>query len=111
MAWNGLIAHSALIYPLLNQKLNPETQIQLPTLKAGYIVRIITNEGKSWDRKELVVAENHPPCSYNIPSKRGNLMFRNYRYLIPWNEKFNIKHDYENIIEPTETPSRKTVMS
>lgn len=38
-------------------------------------------------------------------------MFRNYRYLIPSNEKFNIKHDYENIIEPTETPSRKTVMS
>ena len=43
-------------------------------------------------------------------NEKGNLIIRNRRHLIPANEKFIVKHDYENIIEPSETTSRKSVV-
>ena len=30
------------------------------------------------------------------------------RHLVPTNEKFTVKHDYKNIIEPSRTTGRKT---
>ena len=35
----------------------------------------------------------------------GNLIIRNRRHLIPTNEKFNDKHNYQNITEPNEATS------
>ena len=37
-------------------------------------------------------------------------MIRNRRHLILTNKKFIVKHDYDNIIEPSETASRKTIV-
>ena len=116
------IAQSTLIYSLLNHNLNllppkyfepetePETQNRLPTLKPADAVRIRTNEEKTWDKKESIIARNDRPRSCNVLNKNGNLIIRNRGHLIPKNEKFIVKHDYENIIEPSETTSRKTVV-
>ena len=40
----------------------------------------------------------------------SNLIIRNRRHLIPTNEKFIVKHDYENIIEARETTSQKIIL-
>ena len=45
-----------------------------------------------------------------LKRKRVTLIIRNYRHLIPTSKKFSDKHDYENIIEPNETTSQKTVI-
>ena len=37
-------------------------------------------------------------------------MIRNRRYLIPINKNFFVKHDYKNILEPSETTSQKIVV-
>ena len=42
--------------------------------------------------------------------KKCNLIIRNCCHLIPTSEKLSDKHDYENIIEPNETTSQKTVI-
>ena len=54
--------------------------------------------------------QNDRPHSYNVLNERGNLLIRNRRYLIPTNEKFIAKHDYDSIIEPNETTSQKTLV-
>ena len=90
--------------------IEPETQNCLSTLKPGDTVRIITDEEKTWDKKGSVSAPNDHPCLYNVLNEKGNLIIRNRRNLIPTNEKFIVKHDYDNIIEPGETISRKTVV-
>ena len=53
-----------------------------------------------WDKKGSVNAQNDHPRSYDILNKKGNSSIRNYCHLIPKNEKFVVKHHYENIIEP-----------
>ena len=47
---------------------------------------------------------------YNVLNEKGNLIIRKDCHLIPTNEKFIVKHDYNNIIEPSETTSGKTVV-
>ena len=89
--------------------IEPETQNRLQTLKPGDTVRIRTNKEKTWDSKGWFIASNDGPRSYNILNKNVNLIIRNRRHLIPTNMKFSVKHYYENVIEPNETPSRKTV--
>ena len=80
------------------------------TLKPRDTVRIGTEEEKTWDKKGSVITPNNPPRSYNVLNKKGNLIIRNCRNLIPTNEKSIVKHDYDNIIEPSETTSRQTVV-
>ena len=88
----------------------PETQNRLPTLKSGYTVRIRTDEEKTWDKKGSIIAHNGRPHLCIVLNEKGNLIITNRRHLIPTNETFIVKHDYENIIEPSETTSRKTVV-
>ena len=45
-----------------------------------------------------------------VLNEKGNLIIRNLHQLIPIKEKFIVKHNYENIIEPSETTSWKTVV-
>ena len=84
-----------------------ETQNRLSNLKPGDTVRGRTDEEKTWDKKGSVIAPNDRPRSCNLLNKKGNLTIRNRRHLIPTNEKFIVKHDYDNIIQPSETTSQK----
>ena len=47
---------------------------------------------------------------YNVLNEKGNLIIRHCRHLIPANEKFIVKHNYDNIIKPSETTSQKTLV-
>ena len=85
-----------------NTAIEPETQNRLSTLKPGDTIRIKTDEEKTWDKEESVIVPNDRPRSYNVLNEKGSLIIRNRRYLIPTNEKFIVKHDYDNIIEPSE---------
>ena len=89
--------------------IDPETHKRLPPLKPGDIVRVRTDKEKTWNKKESVIAPTDHPPSYSV-LKKGNLIIRNCCHLIPTNEKFIVRHDYENIIEPSETTSWKTVV-
>ena len=62
------------------------------------------------DKKGSAFAPNDRPRSYNVLNEKGNLRIRNRRHLFPTNEKFIVKHDYNNIMEPHEATSRKTVV-
>ena len=90
--------------------IDPETQNCLSTLKPGDTIRIRTSEEKTWDKKGSVVAPNNRPHSYNVLNEKGKLIIRNHCHLIETNEKFIVKHDYDNITEPSKTTSRKTVV-
>ena len=90
-----------------NTAIEPETQNRLSTLKLGYTVRIRTDEEKTWDKKGSVIAPNDHPCSYNVLNEKGNLIIRNRCHLISINGKFIVKHDYDNVIEPSERASQK----
>ena len=85
-----------------NTAIEPETQNRLSTLKPGDTIRIKTDKEKTWDKEESVIVPNDRPRSYNVLNEKGSLIIRNRRYLIPTNEKFIVKHDYDNIIEPSE---------
>ena len=85
-----------------------DTQNYLSTLKPGDTVRIRTGKEKTWVKKGTVIAPNDYPRSYNVLNEKGNLIIRNHLHLIPTSEKFIVKHDYDNIIEPSETTSQKT---
>ena len=93
-----------------NTATEPETQNRLSSLKPGDTVRIITDEEKTWEKKRSDFAPINPPRSYNILNEKGNLIIRNSRHLIPSNEKFIVKHDYDNIIELSGKTSQKTVV-
>ena len=93
-----------------NTAIEPQTQNRLSTLKPGDTVRIRTEAEKTCDKKGSVTAPNDRPRSYNGLNEKGNLIIRNRRHLIPTNEKFIVKHDYDNIIEPSETASQKTLV-
>ena len=88
-----------------------KTRNRLSTLKLGDTVKIRTDEEKTWGKKGSIIAPNDRPRSYNVLNEKGNLIIRNRRNLILTNEKLIVKHDYDNIIEPSETLSRKTVVS
>ena len=93
-----------------NTAIEPQTQNRLSTLKPGDTVRIRTDEEKTWDKKGSVIAPNDRPRSYNVLNDKGNLIVRNPHHFIPTNKKFIVKHDYDNIIEPSETTSKKTFL-
>ena len=80
--------------------IEPETQNCLSTLKSGD-ARIRTDEEKTWDKKESVVAPNDRPRSYNVLNEKRNLIIRNHCHLIPTNGKFIVKYNYDNIIQPS----------
>ena len=82
--------------------MEPEIQNRLLTLKPGNTARIRTDEERAWDKTGSVIAPNDCSRSCNVLKKKGNLIVRNDRHLIPTNEKFIVKHDYENIIAPSE---------
>ena len=84
--------------------IEPETQNCLSTLKPGDTVRIRTDEEKTWDKKGSVVAPNDFPRSY-VLTEKDNLIIKNRHHLITTNEKFIVNHDYDDIIEPSETTS------
>ena len=64
------------------------------------------------DEKESVIVPNDRPGSYNLLNEKGNLVVRNDFHLIPRNKKkFIVKHDYGNIIDPSEATSRKSVVA
>ena len=91
-----------------NTAIEPDTQNCLSNLKPGDTVRIRTGKEKTWGKKGTVIAPNDCPRSCNVLNEKGNLIIRNHLHLIPTNEKFIVKHDYDNIIEPSETTSQKT---
>ena len=91
-----------------NRAIEPETQNCLSILKPRDTIRIRTDKEKIWDKKRSVIAPNDCPCSYNVSNKKSNLTIGNYHHLIPKNEKLIVKHDYDNIIEPSETTLQKT---
>ena len=62
--------------------IDPKTQNRLPTLKYGDTVRIRTDEEKTWDKIESVIASNDRPRSYNSINKKGKLIIRNRCHLI-----------------------------
>ena len=93
-----------------NAAIELETQNRLSTLKPGDTIRIRTNEEKTWDTKGSVIAPNNSSYPYNVLNKKSNKIIRNRRHLIPTNEKFIVKHDYDNIIEARETTSQKTIL-
>ena len=93
-----------------NTATEPETQNGLSTLKPGDTVRIRADEEKTCDKKGSVIAPNDHPCSYNVLNEKGYFIIRNRLHLIPTNEKFIVKHGYDNIIEPSETTSQKTIV-
>ena len=90
-----------------NTAIEPETQNHLSILKPGDTIRIKTDKEKTWDKKGSVIATNDCCCSYNILNEKGNLIITNHHHLIPTNEKFIVKHNYDNIIEPSKTTSQK----
>ena len=90
--------------------IEPKTQNRLSILKPGDTVRIRTDEEKTWDRKGSLITPKDRPRSYNVLNEKGNLIIRNRRHLIPTNERFIVKHGYDNIIGPSETTSQKTVV-
>ena len=49
--------------------IDPETQKRLPTLKPGDIVKVRTDEEKTWNKKESVIAPTDRPPSYNVLKK------------------------------------------
>ena len=58
------IAQSALIYSLLNHDINfLLNENHLSRLKLGAIVRMRTDEEKTWDKKKTVLAPNDRPRS------------------------------------------------
>ena len=90
--------------------IEPETQKYLSTLKPGDTVTIRTDEEKTWVKKGSDIAPNDVPRSCNVLNEKGNLIIRKRRHLIATNEKFIVNHDYDNIIESSETTSPKTVV-
>ena len=89
--------------PATKTAIEPETQNHLSTSKPRDTIRIRTNNEKTWNKKGSVIAPNDRPHSYNSLYEKGNLIIRNRCHLIPTSKKFIIKHDYDNIIEPSET--------
>ena len=80
-------------------------QNRLPTLKPGDTTKIKIDKENIWDKKGSVIARNYCPHSYKVLNKKSNLIIRSRLHLIPTTEKFIVKHDYKNIIEPSKTTS------
>ena len=90
--------------------IEPEMQNHLLTFKPGDIVRIRTEKNKTLDEKGSAIGPNNRPHSYNVLNEKGNLIIRNCCQLIPANEKFIVKHDYDNTMELSKTTLQKTVV-
>ena len=71
---------------------------KLPEIAPRTTVRIQTDEQNLWHKKSIIVVQSNRPQLYGILNKRGNILARNRRHLIPATEKFNIKHDYDNAL-------------
>ena len=83
---------------------------KLPEIAPGTTLRIRTDEQNLWNKKGTVVSANNRPQSYNFPNERRNILARHHRHLIPTNEKFNIKHDYNNAIPASNTSTHLSLM-
>ena len=90
--------------------IEPEMQNHLLTFKPGDIVRIRTKKNKTLDEKGSAIGPNNRPHPYNVLIEKGNLIIRNCCQLIPANEKFIVKHDYDNTMELSKTTLQKTVV-
>ena len=62
------------------------------------------------DKKGSVIAPNDHPHLYKVFNEKGNLIITNCHHLIPTNEKFIVKHNYDNTLEPRETALQKTTV-
>ena len=62
------------------------------------------------DKKGSVIAPNDHPHLYKVFNEKGNLIITNCHHLIPTNEKFIVKHNYDNTLEPRETALQKTAV-
>ena len=71
----------------------------LPNIPKGNAVRIRIHEQNLWDKKDIVIKQINRPRLQDDLSENGNLIIRNYRHLIPTNEKFTNKFTYDNIIQ------------
>ena len=91
-------------------EIEPEIQNRLPTLKSADTISIRTDKEETWDKKESGIARNDHPRSYNVLNEKDNLIIRNRHHIIPTNEKFIVRHDYEYIKKPSETILRKTIV-
>ena len=69
-----------------------------------------TNKDETWDKEGSVIAQNDHSRSFNVLNEKSNLIIRNHRRLIPTNDKFIAKQNYENI-QPSEIKSRKTAVA
>ena len=79
-----------------NTAIEPETKNRLSFLKPGNTVRIRTDEEKTWDNTGSVIVPNDRTFLYSVLNEKGNLIIRNRCHLIPTNEEFIVKHDYDN---------------
>ena len=116
MDCHQLISYSTaqfiLIYPLLNHNLNFLPPIQQLNQKPRIVYQ---PQNKNQQRENLgseriSYCPKWPPHSYSILNDTSNLIIRNHHHLIPTNEKFIVKHNHDNIIEPSETTSQKTIV-
>ena len=73
-------------------------------------MRIQTDEQNPWNRKGIVVSQNNRPRLSNILNERGSILARSRLPLIPTSEKFNIKHDYDNVIPASNTSIHPSIM-
>ena len=81
---------------------------KLPGITPRTKVWIQTDEQDLWDKKGIVVSQNNHPRLYEILNEKGNTLAS--RYLIPATKKFNIKHDYDNIIPVRNTSTYPNLM-
>ena len=82
----------------------------LPEIAPGTTVWIRTNDQNLWGKKGIDVSQSNRPQSYNILSKRGNILARNLCHLIPATGKSNLKNDYDNSIPVSNKSTHPNLM-
>ena len=91
------------VFPKRAKRPSKKTTKDLPSIRPGSVVRMRVNEDSDLSKKGKVIQKSTEPRLYRVLNEKGNVVRCNRRHLIPCQDKFNIKHDYD-VIEPNHLP-------
>ena len=81
--------------------------VNLKPIPNDATVRIYSKEKKDWSKKGRIVNKSAQPRSYKVLQENGNVIRRNRRHLIPSNETFEPKIDYDAIFDSINATDNK----
>ena len=71
--------------------------VDLMPIEPETTVRIYSKDQKNWSNKGKIISQSSQPRSYNVLNERRNVIRRNRRHLIPTNEDFEPKMNYDDL--------------